>query len=179
MNIEIGISDFHENQDSTQAKKLFSNLIHPDQLVGDLFSMNYESARVLVHDHYKHQVNGIPSLCFLIASRVDINNSIDYKREDSSVILLRVLDSAPLPNNSEAERVRVETAQRVSGELNKNWDSSGIMDPKTRNYLSYAAIECRIIGTFFLDKLNERSTLEWNFGCDISNYYPNQGLKVF
>ena len=179
MNIEEGIVDYQENKDSVQSKQLFSEVIQIEQLVGDLFSMNYETARVLIHDHYKHQVSGIPSLCFLIASRVDFNNVIDYTREDSSIILLRVLDSAPLPNSSEAERVRVETAQRVSGEANRNWDSSGIMDPKTRNHLSYAAIQCRIVGTFFLDKAGSSSDLEWHFGCDISNYYPNQGLKVY
>ncbi|MCL2499698.1 MAG: DUF87 domain-containing protein [Defluviitaleaceae bacterium] len=179
MNVENGISTYHENKDQISSKRLFSNLIQPNQLVGDLYSMNYETARVLIHDIYKSRVNGIPSLCFLIASRVDLNNEIDFKKEDSSVILLRVLDSTRLPNDSEAERIRVETAQRVSGETDKNWDSSGIMDTKTRSYLSYAAIECRIIGTFFLDKKREDETLEWHFGCDISNYYPNQGLKVF
>jgi hypothetical protein len=37
----------------------------------------------------------------------------------TSVVLLRVLDHADLPNSQEALRVRVENAQRVSGELDK------------------------------------------------------------
>jgi len=46
--------------------------------------------------------------------------------------LLRVMDAAQLPNSSEAERIRVETAQRVSGETDRHWDGEGIMDTKTR-----------------------------------------------
>jgi len=92
---------------------------------------------------------------------------------------LRVLDSAPLPNSSEAERIRVETAQRVSGEIATNWDSDGVMDAKTKVYLGYAAVQCRIIGTFYFDKNSESSSLSMRFGCDISNYYPNRGLKVY
>jgi len=55
------------------------------------------------------------SLNFLIASRVDPANAtdIDFKSEDASFILLGVMDSAPLPQDKEAERIRVETAQRV------------------------------------------------------------------
>jgi hypothetical protein len=47
---------------------------------------------------------------------------VDIRLEDSSVILLRVLDHADLPNAAEALRVRVENAQQVSGEVGKNWD---------------------------------------------------------
>ena len=180
MDIESGINYYHDNEDIMQADKYFSDLIQPKQYVGELYSINYESARVLVNDHERQAVGGIPNLCFLIATRINptIGNS-DFKDEDSSIIILRVLDSASLPNSMEAERIRVETAQRVSGEIDLNWDNDGVMDPKTRVYLGYAAIECRIIGTFFLDKNDETGQLGLKFGCDISNYYPNRGLKVY
>lgn len=171
-----------EKKDSNAAKKIFSQLIQDNQLVGELYSINYDYANVLIHDTHRQQVGGIPSLSFLIASRINTNNDdINFKKEDSSIILLRVLDSASLPNNSEAERIRVETAQRVSGELDKHWDMEG-MDPYTRNYLSYAGVKCRVIGTFFLvksDPDNDNSNLSLRFGSDISNYYPNRGLKIY
>ncbi|MDR0248982.1 MAG: DUF87 domain-containing protein [Oscillospiraceae bacterium] len=180
MDIEGGIKQYHDDKDIIRTRELFAQLIQPDQYAGELYSMNYESARLLIHDHERQKVGGIPSLCFLIATRVNPkNSSLDYKDEDSSVMLLRVLDSAALPNSAEAERIRVETAQRVSGEIEQNWDSDGVMDAKTRVYLGYAAVECRIIGTFFLDKDNSDDQLGLRFGCDISNYYPNRGLKVY
>ncbi len=180
MSIETGISRYLETQEYSEAKCLFSELIQPEQYVGELYSINYETARVLINDHERHIVNGIPSLCFLLATRVDPNsNEIDFRNEDSSAIILRVLDSAPLPNSSEAERIRVETAQRVSGEIATNWDSDGVMDAKTKVYLGYAAVQCRIIGTFYFDKNDVSGSLNMKFGCDISNYYPNRGLKVY
>jgi hypothetical protein len=40
----------------------------------------------------------------------------------ASIVLLRVLDHADLPNSEEALRVRLENAQRVSGDLENFWD---------------------------------------------------------
>jgi len=161
----------------------FKKLIQPSEYVGELFSINYETARIVIHDKQRQDVGGIPSLCFLIASRIDPSNisNLNYKEEDVSFILLRVMDSTPLPEDKEAERIRVETAQRVSGETDTHWDSSKAMDARTRVHLGYAGVQCRIIGTFFLEdnQGNPESPLSLKFGSDISNYYPNKGLKVY
>jgi hypothetical protein len=182
MSIEKGISARRESDKKIETQQWFQKLIQLDEYVGDLYSINYETARVIIHDFYREKVGGIPSLSFLIASRIDPNgNDIDYKSEDASFILLRVMDAASLPQDSEAERIRVETAQRVSGETDKHWDDTGSMDSKTKNYLSFAGVKCRIIGTFFLEDnpQNPDATLNLKFGSDISNYYPNRGLKVY
>jgi hypothetical protein len=105
----------------------------------------------------------------------------DARVEDSSVILLRVMDHADLPNAEEAKRVRVETAQRVSGEVGVNWDDRAVMDATTHQLLSYAGVRCRVIGTFYMTDSGTDTAANWQlcFGSDISNYYPNRGLKVF
>ena len=94
-----------------------------------------------------------------IGSRVDPANAtdIDFKSEDASFILLGVMDSALLPQDKEAERIRVETAQRVSGETEKHWGSDGAMDAKTRVLLGFAGVQCRIIGIFFLEENGNNS----------------------
>ncbi|WP_420628754.1 helicase HerA domain-containing protein [Candidatus Leptofilum sp.] len=171
----------------TSAKKEFLNLIQHEQYVGDVFSIGYELALVIIHDFQRKQVGGIPSLSFLLATRISSEqdpNHFDYTQEDASIVLLRVMDAAPLPNDPEALRVRVETAQRVSGEVNSHWDSEKAMDQNTHHLLSFAGIRCRVIGTFYLqsnpdsDDLEERIPV-MRFGSDISNYYPNRGLTVF
>ncbi|MCA0452583.1 MAG: DUF87 domain-containing protein [Chloroflexi bacterium] len=164
------------------ARECFSELIQKNQYVGDVYSIGYESSLVLIHDHYRKQVGGVPSLSFLIATRINPDVPTDYKLEDASILLLRVMDAASLPNASEAERIRVETAQRVSGETDSHWDDAGSMDPTTHNLLSFAGVKCRVIGTFFLDQVpdsDDESALELRFGSDLSNYYPNRGLKVY
>jgi len=183
MSIEVGLQNRRVNDKKVQTQQWFQRLIQQNEYVGELYSINYETARVIIHDSERKKVGGIPSLSFLIATRIDPANlsDIDFKSEDASFILLRVMDSAPLPQDKEAERIRVETAQRVSGETEKHWDSDGAMDAKTRVLLGYAGVECRIIGTFFLEEnaINSEAPLALKFGSDISNYYPNRGLKVF
>jgi hypothetical protein len=164
-------------------RKFFQILVQKDQYVGELYSISYETGLVQIHDFHRRRVGGIPALSFLVATRVNPDEEhIDYKMEDSSVILLRVMDSAPLPNSAEAERVRVETAQRVSGDVETHWDEPGTMDPATHNLLSFAGVKCRVIGTFYLDTVpsaGRDDSLLLRFGGDLSNYYPNRGLKVY
>jgi hypothetical protein len=183
MSLEKGINERRTSDKKVETQQWFQKLIQQNEYVGELYSINYETARVIIHDSERKKVGGIPSLSFLIASRVDPANAtdIDFKSEDASFVLLRVMDSAPLPQDKEAERIRVETAQRVSGETEKHWDSDGAMDAKTRVLLGYAGVQCRIIGTFFLEENgnNSEAPLSLKFGSDISNYYPNRGLKVF
>lgn len=166
-----------------ETKAWIEKLLQQSQLIGDLFSMNYEKARVIIHDTFRHKVGGIPSLSFLIATRLDPTkcDSVDYKDEETSFILLRVVDSAPLPHDSEGERIRFEVARRVSGDSATHWDDKSNMDLNTRDLFGYAGVSCRIIGTFYLDddKDNCESPLQLKFGSDISNYYPNRGLKIY
>ena len=152
MSFENSIDVFNDDQYAREAKKIFSELIQEEQYIGDIFSINYESSKILVHDFYRKKVGGVPSLSFLIATRIKTGAEIDYRDEDSSIILLRVMDSTAIPQDREAERVRIETAQRVSGELGTHWDDKEAMDGKTRDIFGYAGIHCRIIGTFYLDK---------------------------
>ena len=183
MGIQDAIENSISNNKKVEAKQWIQELLQQEQLVGDLYSINYETAKVIVHDTFRHNVGGIPSLSFLIASRLDPANcdDVDYKDEDTSFILLRVMDSTTLPQDVEAERIRVETAQRVSGDSSKNYDDNSAMDYRTKNLLSFAGIQCRIIGTFYLDDNagNSEGKLQLRFGSDISNYYPNHGLKVY
>jgi hypothetical protein len=184
MDIEKGLSQDLEKIQKKDAQKIFNQLVQKSEYVGELFSINYETAKVQIHDVQRQKVGGIPSLSFLIATRVDCDDdNLNFKAEDASVILLRVMDAAQLPNNSEAERIRVETAQRVSGDTEVHWDGKGIMDTKTRSYLGFAGIQCRIIGTFFIETVsteyNGSPKLNLKFGSDLSNFYPNKGLKVY
>lgn len=182
MSLEDGLNSRRNSDKNTETLQHFQKLIQPDQYIGDLYSISYETARIIVHDFHRKKVGGIPSLSFLIATRVDPSSKkIDFKEEDSSFILLRVMDGASLPQDKEAERIRVETAQRISGETELNWDEKGAMDFRTRNLLSFAGIQCRIIGTFYLEEneKNSEAPLNLKFGSDISNYYPNRGLKVY
>jgi len=187
MSIQEGIKSYTEDKHETQSKKWFQKLIQESQYIGELYSINYETAKVIIHDFHRKEVGGIPSLSFLIATRVNpfVNENVDYTKEDSSIILLRVMDATLLPQDKDNERVKTETAQRLLGDTKENWgiDLDKTIDTNTRQtLLAVAGVQCRIIGTFYLDLSNENqqdSDLGLKFGCDISNYYPNRGLKVY
>jgi hypothetical protein len=153
-------------------------LIDTGAYVGEVYSLGYNDALVQIHDHHRALVGGIPALSFLVATRIIDPGDFDPAKEDSSVILLRVLDQADLPNAAEALRVRVESAQRVSGDGSKTWDDQGVMDPLTHQPLSYAGVRCRVLGTFYVGEVGD-GRYALTFGSDISNYYPNKGLKVY
>lgn len=178
---EKSIDELQNKQPEWDAKSIFSKLIQKDQLVGDLYSINYDEGKVLVHDFHRQKVGGIPSLSFLIATRINPENEIDYKDEDASIILLRVMDAAQIPQDKEAENIRINTSQRISGEVDKNWDGEESMDLNTRHVLSFSGVSCRIVGTFFLeeDENKPHDGLKLKFGSDISNYYSNKGFKIF
>ena len=163
------------------AREWCQTLIQTSQYIGNVYSIGYESARVLIHDNHRQTVGGISSLSFLIATRIKPDEAeIDYTLEDTSIILLRVMDAAPLPTHDEHERIRYQNAQLVSGEPSKHWDAPETMDHLTAQELSFAGVECRVIGTFFLDlNSNEPPDLVPRFGSDLSNYYPNQDLTVY
>lgn len=179
--IEQVIGGYETTDENRQAQELLGSLVQADQYVGEVYSLGYETALVQIHDFHRREVGGIPSLCFLIATRLSLAETFNYAKEDSSIILLRVMDSAPLPNDDEATRVRVQAARQVSDPAEGHWDSSDVMDFNTAQLLSYAGVQCRVIGTFYLSptEAGDDKRLRLQFGADLSNYYPNQGLKVY
>jgi Helicase HerA, central domain len=161
--------------------RLLGALIQPDQTVGHVYSMSYGTALVQVHDHQRGKAGGIPGLSFLIATRKEPKDELDFENESASVLLLRVLDASPLPTDREAERLRVEAAQRVTG-TNETWDSPENIDAFTFNTLGFAGLKCRILGTFYVVRKKDKSgkeVLNLQFGSDISNFYSNSALKAY
>src|SRR5687767_10796973 len=116
--IEAIVKEKDGNKLITAAQRWFKTLVQPEQYVGEVYSISYETALVQIHDHHRKRVGGIPSLSFLIATRItNLEEKIEYALEDSSIILLRVMDAAQLPGDMEAQRIRAQSAQRVSGEV--------------------------------------------------------------
>lgn len=167
-----------ERREETQRKTggFLDPLIQPDNYVGEVVTLSFEEAVVQVHDHQRQRVGGLPSQAFLIATRKVAGDNKDWNDEDATVILLRVIGPAPLPYEAETLKIRVDAAQH-STEPEKYWDE-GQLDLHTRNLLSYAGLECRVLGTFYVD-LQEGNNLVRRFGSDLSNFYAAYALKVY
>jgi hypothetical protein len=163
------------------ASQLLTSLVDDKAYVGEVYSLGYQEALVQIHDYHRREVGGIPALSFLVATRVLPTHQIDVREEDASLILLRVLDKCDLPDAAEALRVRVETAKRVSGAPDRFWDHKDVMDAQTAQLLGYAGVKCRVLGTFYINDFGTAGSSDYrlSFGSDLSNYYPNRGLKVY
>ncbi len=97
MDILTTLKTNEDQKNAAPARDILLELIQPYQYVGDVYSIGYESAHVQIHDFHRERVGGIPSLCFLVATRIKPDaTEVDYKREESSIILLRAMSAAGL-----------------------------------------------------------------------------------
>lgn len=86
------------------ASRELTSLVEDCAYVGEVYSLGYDEALVQIHDFHRQRVGGIPSLSFLIATRVGPGALADVRQEDASIVLLRVLDKANLPIRAEQSR---------------------------------------------------------------------------
>lgn len=163
------------------ATEEFGLLIQPDQYVGETWDVDYNEITILVHDANRKKAGGIPKGCFLIATRLKPGGTIiEWNDEDTSVILMRVTGQAKLWNASEIAKIRAEAGERATSSA-EHWDAEENMDTYTAQAFAYAGMTCRVLGTFYIKKINDKDGGKYALvmGSDIDNYYPNRGLKVY
>ena len=155
-----------------------SELIQTNNYLGELLTMTYKNATIQISDFNRHKVGGIPNGCFLLASKINpnklvLNNDL-HNQEDYSVILLRVLHPADLPNDLNRLQIKTQNAENISSD-EESWEDS--LDATSKKQLSWAGLECRILGTFYMKKNYDHYELA--FGSDISNFYQSESLKIY
>ena len=168
MNIDQKIN----NSTSLLKPKNILDMINDEDYVGEVIHLEYDTAIIQIQDYFRNKVGGIPAQCFLLASR--INKSFDetyFDKEDCSVILMRVINSANLPNDFDKQRLVAQNAQNST--TDDFWDSKDKLDSETKNIFSFGGLNCRVLGTFYMQD-NKLC-----FGNDLSNFYPNRSLKVY
>ena len=171
--------DIAAESKSAALSELFS-LIQPEQYIGDLISLDYDSAEVLIHDSHRTRVNGLPYGCLLVASRVTPSDPplTDPQDGRGSLLLLRVAGSVRLNSDIDLNRTRFEIVQR-SNDTEKNYDDSQQTDQFTLNLLRYSGVKCRILGTFRTYRAETTAEPQLYFGADIANFYAGQGMKIY
>lgn len=169
----------YEQEKSRKVLHYLQGFVDDDWNCGDLLSLDYNYATILVHDYQRQQVGGIPLGSFLLATRISPKPSEveDIEGEDASLILLRVVGKAPLPNEMEAEQSRFQAGQRALDSTD-TWDAEGKTDQFTLNQLRMSGLSCRVIGTYSAE-FDENNNVYTTFGADISNFYSGQGMKVY
>ena len=171
--------DIGEDVESRAVHEIIT-MIQPDQYVGDLLSLDYEYADILIHDSHRVRVNGIPYGCLLIASRITPDGPTVNDPRDSraSLLLLRVSGNTRLNSDIDLNKARFEIVQR-SNDTEHNYDDARQTDQFTLNLLRYAGVRCRILGTFRIYRSDQTDDWQLHFGADIDNFYAGQGMKIY
>ena len=165
-----------EEDSAEEAGGKLSSYVEEATRVGDLLSLDYSEAIVLVHDALRQEVGGLPMGCFLFATRVVLNTKPRADKEDTALILLRVVGHSPLPNRMDTDNWRFDAARR-SIDSPEHWDADNKTDQFTLNQLRHAGVRCSVLGTFRYVHNDGKWSL--TFGADISNFYSGQGMKVY
>ena len=174
---QIG-SDIEADAKHTARRRLVA-MVAPEQYIGDLITLDYDHADILVHDSHRNRTNGLPHGCLLIATRItpaDLTN--DTLPEDTSLLLIRVAESVKLSTDTDLDKVRFEAVQR-SNDTQYSYDESRQTDQFTLNLLRYSGIRCRILGTFRLYQGSADDEWTIHFGSDIANFNAGQGMKIY
>ena len=169
------IEDFKRDNVEKTGNSL-SSYIDDTMKVGDLLSLDYSEAIILVHDALRQDVKGLPMGCFLLATRIIPETKPPASNEDAVLILLRVAGHSSLPNKIDTDNWRFDAARRSIDSL-EHWDADDKTDQFTLNQLRHAGVCCNVLGTFRY--INKDGRWENSFGADISNFYSGQGMKVY
>ena len=165
-----------DQESAEEAGGRLASFIDETMRAGDLLSLDYSEATILVHDSERQKVRGLPMGCFLLATRIAPNTKPNANEEDTALILLRVIGHAPLPNRTDTDTWRFDAARR-SIDAPEQWDADNKTDQFTLNQLRHAGVRCRVLGTFRY--VNNSGNWRLAFGADISNFYSGQGMKVY
>jgi len=147
--------------------------------VGRPFYLDYERAKVLVSDAWKHRVKGIPQGAFLLAF---------YDGEDgvSEALLLRALTPSKLPTDNDVVSSMIEYYKEgtdISGRAGTKKKSK--LDDFTRYEFSFSGLECRVLGVFYktqTDVLVDGEKVvryDSEFGADLENFYSANNYSVY
>lgn len=162
----MAITDlFSTIQSQETAKENFFEEIKTDEnFVGHLYDLNYDTTNVLVNDHFKNSVSGVPHGCFLMA--IYINEVAGNKTEG---ILLRVIGTADIPQKKEIIE-SITDAHIAKKESKRDIEP----DAYTKVFYQWNGLSCRVLGTFFFD-----SDKNLCFGTDMENFIGAHNYKVY
>ena len=141
--------------------------------VGYVYTLRYDECFVQTNDAFKHAVNGLPHNSFLLAAGFDPAHFGSAPPVDQEVILLRVLGSAPLPQDGDMVRTRIEHHQRRRETERLPGDVNDGLDPMTASELQWGGMRCRVLGTFYMENG------ELRLGSDLENFMSLSRMRAY
>lgn len=153
-------------------------LIQGSELIGGVYSMDYDECVIVSNDTWKDRVGGVPRHCYLLATATNWDDPESFDEDDAYAILLRVEGPEGLPREEELMQVRQEAMREMltdteDGESPIAGSPETIMDVMTRNEIQFSGIQAKVLGTFY----QQADDIE--FGSDIDTFYSSARYKVY
>lgn len=175
---EVKDEEVKKNTEDDVRREL-ARMVSANQYIGDLITLDYGHADILVHDTHRNRTNGVAHGCLLLATRItpaDLSGTT--LPGDPSLLLIRVSESVRLRSDADLETARLEAVKRAN-DTHQTYDESGHTDQFTLNMLRYSGIRCRILGTFRACQTESEGAWTVHFGSDIANFNAGQGMKIY
>jgi hypothetical protein len=159
-----------QNIDPNSSDNKLTDLLQIDNFVGWTYAIDYDTALVMTNDLWKYKALGIPHNCFLLATALNPQDLVGSPVIDREIILLRVIKSAKLPQDDDMVQTKIQYFQdRKEIFPGKERD----IDDITLNQLQFGGLECRVLGTFFIDNG------ELWLGSDLESFATAARLSVY
>lgn len=144
--------------------------------------IGYREALLITNDEFVRQAHGVPLHAFLLASTAELadpTRSGEIAPDDEEVVLLRVIDNAPVPQENDLEFLRATAGMDLVIEAGRGHPRprEEMIDPLTEAQMQTAGIRCAILGTFYDEDSPKGPQLA--FGSDVDNVYAAARLWVY
>lgn len=142
---------------------LLKEIREPKGFVGRPFYVDFARMKILTNDAWKQRSGGLPLGCFLLAA-------YDNEKETREAVLLRVIGPTALPSDSDVIASMVDYYKEDIDQTS----AADRPDSYTRYEYQFSGLECRVLGTFYLDDAGTTC-----FGADVDNFFSANNYSVF
>jgi DNA helicase HerA-like ATPase len=123
------------------------SLFEQAPLIGHITEIDYQNACILSHDYNVQEAHYIPQGSFLL---IRIDDYISEKRSELfAAILCRVEQITYI--NQENKTHKEHAAQKLKDRNNAVVEQFSVNDKVTQNHLAFYQLNCKILGTFYMD----------------------------
>jgi len=128
-------------------ESMLAKLIQLENFIGWVY--DYQIARVMTNDFTKYRVLGIPHNSCLAVASINPNEMSHVPEEKQEIILLCVLVATKLPQDDDLMRTKIDHFKDQKSSIGT---PDRQIDEITQNELQFGGLECRVLGTFFMDR---------------------------
>lgn len=161
----------HPIIDLPERGSLLTRMVNQSADIGGIYSLSYNEAVIHTTDFYLAQHGGIPRGGWLLAAACDQVDDT-YVLEDEEVLLLRVKEIAPLPQQRELTEGRVAVVRDAHA---SGVGYGAMLDVHTRSEHEQAAYAADVIGVFYTEPDTGRTL----FGSELDNVWASARYRVF